>query len=211
VIALSPLLYATGTYRRYGNTTVVQVNTGVVTCAIAGYLVQSEARAGDLVQEEERMGAGWKGEDVILRRLSEHKNGGRRTSSSRNTSQALAQRERRRDALLYASKLNSDAQSQLLIAAWKRMTIRAAFTGTCRLVTLASAGCPSSGGCVVSSSPLCMNTVSQCAWMRREYSANFSPGASGALGHSALPIRTNSVDQCRDHPISSPTERSECL
>ena len=192
--------YATGTYRVTATTVVQGKIQRVVTAPIAGYLVQSEARAGDLVQEGDVM-ARLEDRDIRLERL---KWLGDRTKQQQEYSQAMAQRERTQARILASQIEQSDAQISLLDQQLERMTIRAPFTGLVVSGDLSQAlGAPLERGDVLFQvAPLDEYRVTMRVDERdiRE----LSPGTSGPLVLSALPDTPYRVAVQRITPISSP-------
>ena len=191
--------YATGTYRITATTTVEGKIQRVVTAPIAGFLVQAEVRAGDLVSQGAVM-ARLEDRDIRLERL---KWLGDRTKQQQEYSQAMAQRERTQARILASQIEQSNAQIDLLDQQLERMTIRAPFSGLVVSGDLSQAlGAPLERGDVLFQvAPLDEYRVTLRVDERdiREITV----GDSGPLVLSALPDTAYRVSVQRITPISS--------
>lgn len=117
--------FATGTYRVTAVTSVEGRVQRVVTAPVAGFLVQADVRAGDVVTEGQVL-AQLEDRDIRLEKLRWV---GDRTKQQQEYSQALAQRDRTKSRILASQIEQSDAQISLLDQQLDRMTIRAPFAG----------------------------------------------------------------------------------
>ncbi len=192
--------YATGTYRITATTVVQGKIQRVVTAPIAGYLVQAEARAGDLVSGGQIM-ARLEDRDIRLERL---KWLGDRTKQQQEYSQAIAQRERTKARILASQIEQSDAQIALLDQQLERMTIRAPFDGLVVSGDLSQAlGAPLERGDVLFQvAPL--NEYRVTMRVDERDIRDIAAGDSGPLVLSSLPDTPYRVAVQRITPISSP-------
>jgi multidrug efflux pump subunit AcrA (membrane-fusion protein) len=194
--------FATGTYRITAQAVLEGKIQRSITVPLAGFLSESNARAGDIVSEGQVI-ARLDDRDLRLERL---KWASQKVQQEREYSQAVAGRQRTEARILESQIEQADAQLLLLDAQLDRMVVRAPFTGVIVSGDLSQAlGAPLERGDVIFEvAPLTDYRVMLRVDERdiRE----ITPAQVGNLALAAFPDTPVGVEVVRITPISTAAE-----
>lgn len=194
--------FATGTYRVTAEAVLEGKIQRSITVPLAGFLAESNARAGDIVREGELI-AQLDDRDLRLERL---KWASQRTQQEREYSQAIATRERTEARILDSQIQQAEAQIAVLDAQLERMNVRAPFSGVIVSGDLSQAlGAPLERGDVIFEIAPLEDYRVMLRVDERDI-REVEPGQTGNLALAAFPDTPVGLRTVRITPISTAAE-----